>query len=338
MSALAPERNGHAEQPVLVTRELRKHFPLSHGVLPVGPRRILRAVDGVSLQLTRGQTLSLVGESGCGKTTTARMVLGLETPTSGQVEVEGRPPRARANRGRVQAVFQDPASSLDPRMRIGTIVGEPLGPAGTVPRSEHRERVLGLLERVGLGAAAVNKYPHEFSGGQRQRIAIARALAPDPRLIVLDEPVSSLDVSIRAQIINLLVELQQDLGTSYLMISHDLASVRAISDQVAVMFAGRVVEQGPAESIFAAPRHPYTQALMAASYIEDLPGEPAVPDAVQVSLDGARACAFRTRCPRAFARCGTEDPQLRPVDDHLAACHLYPEAGGTPQTVMEGTT
>jgi peptide/nickel transport system ATP-binding protein len=321
---------------VLEAAKLTKYFEAGRRLLPIGPRRIIRAVDGVSFTLGRGRTLSLVGESGSGKTTTARLVLGLERPTSGTVMVEGRAPRSRASRGQVQAVFQDPATSLDPRMRVAAIVAEPLGPAGRVAKAARRDHVLSLLDRVGLGKTAARKFPHEFSGGQRQRIAIARALAPDPHLIVLDEPVSSLDVSIRAQIINLLIRLQQDLGTSYLMISHDLASVRAVSDDVAVMYAGRIVEQGATAAIFATPKHPYTQALMAASYLkEETPSPPALA-VPHPPLDHTSSCAYWARCPLVFERCLVEDPQLRRMANQVVACHLYQDATGS--TIPERRT
>jgi ABC-type glutathione transport system ATPase component len=256
-----------AEQPAVIeVADLRKHYVVGPARLTFGKPRVIRALDGVSFRLQRGRTLSLVGESGSGKTTTARLILGLDKPTGGSIRVAGRPVGARENQGSIQAVFQDPATSLDPRMRVGAIVEEPLRRGSLVSKREWREKVVRVLDHVGLGSTAYNKYPHAFSGGQQQRIAIARALVSDPQVVVLDEPVSSLDVSIRAQIINLLIRLQQEYGTAYLFISHDLASVRALSDDVAVMLAGRIVEQGPATSIFGAPREPYTRALLAASY------------------------------------------------------------------------
>ncbi|MFI5375817.1 MAG: ABC transporter ATP-binding protein, partial [Candidatus Rokuibacteriota bacterium] len=255
---------------LLEVEALTKHFPVRRGLLGRATG-LVRAVDGVSFTIDAGTTLGLVGESGCGKTTTSKLVLGLERPTAGAIRFQGENvlalDRAQLRRYRraVQAVFQDPYASLDPRMRVGTIVAEPLVINERLDRAARRRRVLELLDLVSLPARAADLFPHEFSGGQRQRVAIARALALSPRLVVLDEPVSALDVSIRAQIINLLRDLQQRLGVSYLFIAHDLAAVAHMSHTIAVMYLGQIVEWGPADVVAREPRHPYTQALFAAA-------------------------------------------------------------------------
>ena len=306
---------------LLETRDLRKHFPIARAF--GRPRAWVRAVDGITLHVDAAETVSLVGESGCGKTTLGKLILGLEKPTSGEVIFTGR----------VEAVFQDPWSSLNPRRRIVQIVGEPLVAAGrpgggkAPARADVESRVRELLQFVGLDPSASRNFPHEFSGGQRQRIAIARALAVRPSLIVLDEPVSALDVSIRAQIINLLRDIQDELGTSYLMIAHDLATVRFLSRRVAVMYLGVIVEEGPSARVFDGPLHPYTEALLSAS----LPLTPGVARK-RIRLDGEvpsavnppSGCRFRTRCPKAFDRCAREVPVPRqPAPGHTVACHLY---------------
>jgi oligopeptide/dipeptide ABC transporter ATP-binding protein len=307
--------------PLLDVRDVRKHFPI---VRMFGrPRAWVRAVDGVSVHLNRGETVSLVGESGCGKTTLGKLILGLEKPTSGEV----------AFTGSVEAVFQDPWSSLNPRRRVVQIVGEPLVAAGRPgggrkpATAEVEARVQELLQFVGLDPRVSRNFPHEFSGGQRQRIAIARALAVRPSLIVLDEPVSALDVSIRAQIINLLRDIQSELGTSYLMIAHDLATVRFLSRRVAVMYLGVIVEEGPCAGVFDSPLHPYTEALLSAS----LPLKPGGPrkrirleGEVPSAVNPPSGCRFHTRCPKAFDRCAREVPAPRqPAPGHTVACHLY---------------
>ncbi len=294
-------------------------------------RRVVKAVDGVSLQVDRGQTMALVGESGCGKSTLARLILGLEQLTSGTIRFEGedvsrlKGSGLKRYRAQVQVVFQDPYSSLNPRLRVGTIVGEPLRAHG-VPRRELSSRVDAALTMVGLPSQAARLYPHEFSGGQRQRIAIARALILKPALIVLDEPISALDVSIRAQILNLLQDIQQELKLTYLVIAHDLALVEHMSDVVAVMYLGQIVERGDCEGLFSDPCHPYTQALLAAVPRPD----PTIPRAqgqvtgeIASALDLPAGCRFHPRCPDATASCRTVTPHEYSVTDmHKAVCHL----------------
>ena len=316
---------------------VRKHFPL-RGLLPWSkPTGFVHAVDGVSFAILPSETVSLVGESGCGKTTTARMVLRLERPTAGRIEFEGRDvaslegPALKRYRASVQAVFQDPWSSLNPRMRAGEIVGEPLRLNEPVGRIERRTRVAELFRAVGLEPAAARNFPHEFSGGMRQRLAVARALALHPSLIVLDEPVSALDVSIRAQIMNLLKDLQGRYGMAYLLIAHDLATVRYLSHRVAVMYLGEIVEYAGSDELFTEPLHPYTKALLSAA----LPARPGGPSD-ELVLGGEvpsptappSGCRFHTRCPFAMPRCATEKPALKELSPgHRVACHLYDENG-----------
>jgi oligopeptide/dipeptide ABC transporter ATP-binding protein len=320
---------------LLEVEQLKVHFAVRRGLLQrqVGS---VRAVDGVDLRLDTGETLGLVGESGCGKSTTARAILRLVHITSGVVrvdgddvaELEGR--QLRDARRRMQMIFQDPYASLNPRMTVGDIIAEPLRAHGVVAsRAEATGRVSELMEQVGLRRSYLRRYPHEFSGGQRQRIGIARALALEPRLIIADEPVSALDMSIRAQIINLLRELQRELDVGYLFIAHDLAVVRHICDAIAVMYLGRIVERAATETLFERPAHPYTQALVSAVPVPDPVRErkrqrlTLVGD-VPSPLDPPSGCAFHTRCPHAFERCASERPELRPRDDgsHEVACHL----------------
>jgi oligopeptide/dipeptide ABC transporter ATP-binding protein len=315
-------------------RHLVKHFTVGGGVFG-GAHGVVRAVDDVSFSIPRGRTLGLVGESGCGKTTTGRAILQLDPPTSGQVMFEGRdvarldPAGLRDMRRRMQVIFQDPYSSLNPRMTVGQIIAEPLAVHGIVREPRARAtRVRELLGRVGLLAAHAARYPHELSGGQRQRVGIARALAMEPSLIVCDEPVSALDVSIQAQIINLLEDLQREFGLAYLFIAHDLAVVRHISDRIAVMYLGRIVEIADRRALYEDPQHPYTKALLAAVPIPDpeveatrerviLGGE--VPSA----LAPPPGCVFHPRCPIAVERCSREIPDLREVrPGHWAACML----------------
>ena len=316
---------------LLEVEGVSKHFPVRQGLLGRSSG-LVRAVDGVSFTIEAGTTFGLVGESGCGKTTTSKLILGLERPTAGAIRFQGenvlaldRAALARYRRS-IQAVFQDPYASLDPRMRVGTIVAEPLVINERLDRSARRRRVLELLDLVSLPARAAELFPHEFSGGQRQRVAIARALALSPRLVVLDEPVSALDVSIRAQILNLLGDLQERLGVSYLFIAHDLAAVAHMSHTIAVMYLGQIVESGPAEAIALAPQHPYTQALFAAALPIDLDGprpEVAVAGEVPSPLRPPAGCRFHPRCPHAMPRCSSEEPVLREHDSRRVSCHLY---------------
>ena len=319
---------------LLAVRGLRKEYPLTRGGFGRS-RGGVRAVNDVSFDLAGGETLSLVGESGCGKTTTAKCVLRLVEPSAGSVQLGGRdllslaPGAMRAARREAQFVFQDPYASLNPRMTAGDIVAEPLRNYGLAgERGEREDQVAGLLRRVGLRPEAMRKFPHEFSGGQRQRLGIARALALKPRLIVCDEPVSALDVSVQAQVINLLTDLQQELGISYLFIAHDLGVVRHISHRVAVMYLGRIVEIADRDTLFDAPRHPYTQVLLS-SVPAMRPGH----QAERVLLQGEppspanppAGCAFHTRCPLAQARCREEVPALSPREGatvHHVACHF----------------
>jgi oligopeptide transport system ATP-binding protein len=323
------------EPPLLEVRNLVKNFPVKGGLLGREVDRV-HAVDGVSFSVARGETLGLVGESGCGKSTTGRCILHLIEPTSGEIWFEGRnvtalPPEKRRSLCRdMQIIFQDPYSSLDPRMTVGSIVGEALVIHKlTKTPAEYRDRIVDLLETVGLNADHMRRYPHEFSGGQRQRIGIARALAVSPKLIVCDEPVSALDVSIQAQVINLLEDLQAKFNLTYLFIAHDLSVVEHISDRVAVMYLGRIVELAPALEVYTTPRHPYTEALLSAVPIP----EPGLKRArirltgdVPNPINPPSGCHFHTRCPKAFDRCKVDDPQLKRIGTvHWAACHLNDE-------------
>jgi oligopeptide transport system ATP-binding protein len=315
-------------------RDLVKHYPVSAGFFgrQVG---VVRAVDGVSFTIRRGETLGLVGESGCGKTTTGRCILQLERPTSGSVRFEGQelttlgPGALRSVRRRIQVIFQDPYSSLNPRMTVNQIVGEPLLVHKLVrDAATQTARVQELLGQVGLLPQHGRRYPHELSGGQRQRVGIARALSLEPALIICDEPVSALDVSIQAQIINLLEDLQRQLGLTYLFVAHDLSVVRHISDRVAVMYLGRIVEIADRQTLYAAPRHPYTKALLSAVPIPD-PEVEARREHVVLSgevpspLRPPSGCAFHPRCPIAVAECRQTRPELRALGgDQEAACHL----------------
>ena len=317
--------------PLLEVSRLTKHFPLRRGALGWS-MSLVRAVDSVSFTIQAGTTLGLVGESGCGKTTTSKLVLGLERPTAGTIRFEGEDvlalpaERRRHYRRSVQAVFQDPYASLDPRMRVGSIIAEPLVINERPGAAERRRRVQELLDLVGLPERSAGLFPHEFSGGQRQRIAIARALALSPRLVVLDEPVSALDVSMRAQILNLLRDLQTRLGVSYLFIAHDLAAVAHMSHTIAVMYLGKIVELGEAADVALEPKHPYTKALFAAALPIDLdwPAEDIVLSGeVPSPLDPPSGCRFHPRCPFVMPRCADEEPPLRPEGGRLVACHLY---------------
>ena len=306
-------------------------FAVRQGLLQ-GVRGHVKAVDGVSFGIAPGETLCLVGESGCGKSTVGKTVLRLIEPTAGRIwlggtEVTGLDEAAmRPHRRQVQMVFQDPYASLNPRLRAGQIIAEPLDNYGLAPGAERRPRLEALLRQVGLRPDALERYPFEFSGGQRQRLGIARALALNPRLIVADEPVSALDVSVQAQVLNLLKDLQDELGLAYLFISHDLGVVEHVAHRVAVMYLGRIVEMGPRERIFSAPTHPYTEALMAAAPVADprLKRERQVIEGdVPSPIDPPTGCHFHTRCPLAQERCRREAPTLQPVaEGHVVSCHL----------------
>jgi oligopeptide transport system ATP-binding protein len=312
---------------------LKKYFPVTGGFSVGGPRGWIKAVDGVSVKVARGETLGIVGESGSGKTTLAKLFLLLERATSGSLLFDGKEIAAfgrddlKHYRRSVQAVFQDPYSSLDPRMRIEHIVAEPLPSENGGSRMMVRDRVREVLELVGLGRDSAALYPHEFSGGQRQRIAIARALVTYPMFIILDEPVSALDVSIRAQILNLLKGLQERLGLAYVMISHDLSAARYLSTRLAVMYAGKLVETGESDGVYAEPLHPYTQALLSAA----LPLHPSarrerivLAGEVPNPMNPPAGCRFHPRCPRAMEQCRTDEPEWREVKPgRLTACHLY---------------
>jgi oligopeptide/dipeptide ABC transporter ATP-binding protein len=316
---------------LLEVADLTQYFPVRRGFLGWSAG-LVRAVDGVSFRIDAGTTLGLVGESGCGKTTTSKLILALAKPTSGSIRFQGEDvlalgrPGLRRYRRAVQAVFQDPYASLDPRMRVGAIIAEPLVINEPLDAAARRRRVLELLDVVGLSERSVGLFPHEFSGGQRQRIAIARALALAPKMIVLDEPVSALDVSIRAQILNLLRDLQRRLGVSYLFIAHDLAAVAHMSHSIAVMYLGKIVEWGEAESVALAPKHPYTRALFSAAlplYPDDRDEDIVLSGEVPSPLDPPGGCRFHPRCPFVMPRCATEEPALRQESGRLVACHLY---------------
>ncbi len=312
---------------------LKKHFPVSGGFAVGRSPTVIKAVDGVSVQVGEGETLGIVGESGSGKTTLAKLFLLLEHPTAGSLRFDGKDVRTfdrqdlTRYRRSVQAVFQDPYSSLNPRMRVAQIVAEPLIPENGVTRAIVRDRVEQALELVGLRRDSAALYPHEFSGGQRQRIAIARALVTTPKFIVLDEPVSALDVSIRAQILNLLKGLQDRLGLAYIMISHDLAAARYLATRLAVMYCGKMVETGACEAVYTEPLHPYTEALLSAA----LPLHPSarrqrivLKGEVPNPTNPPAGCRFHPRCPRAMPDCATVEPEWREVKPgRLASCHLY---------------
>jgi oligopeptide/dipeptide ABC transporter ATP-binding protein len=320
-----------ASDALLEVSELRKTFPARTGIFGNVIDRV-HAVDGISFRIGEGRTLGLVGESGCGKSTAGRAILRLIEPSAGAIRFEGRDITAlgrgelRALRRRMQIVFQDPYSSLNPRKRAGEIVGEPLMIHGIGKRSDRREMVAALFAKVGLQPRQMELYPHQFSGGQRQRISIARALSLGPRFIVADEPVSALDVSVQAQVINLLMDLQAQDGLSYLFISHNLAVVEHVSHDVAVMYLGRIVEHTDKATIFARPLHPYTQALMAAVPVADPAvrrNKKHVMGDVPSPINRPSGCHFHPRCPLAEQRCRVEEPMLRAVQPgHLVACHL----------------
>ena len=324
-------------EPLLEVSHLVKHYPVRSGALWGGAAKV-HAVDDISFSIADGETLGLVGESGCGKSTASKAILKLIEPTAGVVSWRGRridglsPRQMRPFRRELQAVFQDPYATLNPRMRAGDIVAEPIRNFEAAAPAEVDDRVAALFDKVGLRRDQMIKYPYEFSGGQRQRLGIARALAPKPRLIVCDEPVSALDVSVQAQVINLLMDLQDELGLSYLFVAHDLAVVEHISHRVAVMYLGKIVELTDKQSLFASPQHPYTEALLSAVPVPDpdvqrqriiLSGD------VPSPMKPPPGCRFHTRCPYAFDRCRAEEPLLKEVlPGHFAACHL--RDGSTP--------
>jgi peptide/nickel transport system ATP-binding protein/oligopeptide transport system ATP-binding protein len=317
--------------PLLAVRHLTKHYPLHKGVFSRVNAHV-HAVDDVSFSIAAGETLGLVGESGCGKSTTGKTILKLTEATAGSIEWRGQrvnelgPREMRPIRRELQAVFQDPYASLNPRMRAMDVAAEPIRNFERASEEEVRQRVALLFEKVGLRADQMIKYPYEFSGGQRQRLGIARALAPNPKLIVCDEPVSALDVSVQAQVINLLMDLQDELGLSYLFIAHDLAVVEHISHRVAVMYLGKIVELTDKRSLFSMPQHPYTEALLAAVPVPDPTFKRSrgiVAGDVPSPITPPPGCRFHTRCPYAFERCRVEEPAMREVrPGHLAACHL----------------
>jgi oligopeptide transport system ATP-binding protein len=325
-------------EPLLTVKDLKMHFPITRGIIFQRQVGAIKAVDGISFQMYRGETLGLVGESGCGKSTTGRAILQLYRPTGGQVIFEGKDLTAtkgeelRRMRRRMQMIFQDPYASLNPRMTVGSIIGEPLEVHGIgSSKKERQERVQELLKIVGLNPYFVNRYPHEFSGGQRQRIGVARALAVNPAFIVCDEPISALDVSIQAQIINLLEDLQDELNLTYLFIAHDLSVVRHISDRIAVMYLGKIVELADRDELYNNPMHPYTQALLSAVPIPD----PAIERRrKRIILEGdvpspanpPKGCNFCTRCPRVMDICREKEPAFTDLgNNHYVACFLYDE-------------
>jgi len=338
-TAIATAPSAQASEPaeILRVQDLKVHFPVMKGVIVQKQVAKVHAVDGVSFSLRRGETLGLVGESGCGKSTTGLAVLRMLEPTAGSIVFEGTDitslnrDQMRAMRRRMQMVYQDPYGSLNPRMRVREIIGEPLQVHGLdADRAAYRERIATLLAMVGLLPDMAERYPHEFSGGQRQRIGIARALALEPGLIVCDEPVSALDVSIQAQVVNVFMDLQERLGLSYVFVAHDLAVVRHISDRIAVMYLGKIVEVASRDDLYREPLHPYTQALLAAIPVADASVEArrerlVVTGEVPSALSPPSGCRFHTRCPYATERCRSEEPPLvSNAAGRTVACHLHP--------------
>jgi oligopeptide/dipeptide ABC transporter ATP-binding protein len=328
--ATRPQDATTADDVVLEVRDLVMHF---------GP---VRAVDGVTLRLRRGQVVALVGESGSGKSTVGRCIVRLLEPTAGEVRLEGQDVthlsrrQLREHRRRVSMVFQDPAGSLDPRMLVGDVVAEPLRLQGGRPsRGDRQDRVAAALGTVGLRPEVARRYPHELSGGQRQRVSIARALMSDPTLLIADEPTSALDVSVQASVLNLLADLQRDIGFACLFITHDLSAVEYLADEIAVMYLGQLVEHGSRETIFASPAHPYTQALLSAAPVADPVRQRSrqpvlLGDDIPSAMDPPSGCRFHTRCPVAVERCVTVVPELRTVGGRTVACHLVDDAGHGP--------
>ena len=323
-----------AVSPLLVASGLTRHYAVSRGFLK--PKAIVRALDGVSFELQSGRTLAVVGESGCGKSTLARVVTMIEPPTAGELTLQGvamhdaDATRRKAARPLVQMVFQNPYGSLNPRKRVGTMLEEPLKINTRMAQSEREEKSRAMLARVGLRPEHYRRFPHMFSGGQRQRIGVARALMLNPRLVVADEPVSALDVSIQAQVLNLLMDLQDELGVAYLFISHNLAVVEHIAHDVLVMYLGKVVESGPKPSLFARPLHPYTKALLASTPAlkrENRPQRIVLKGELPSPINPPSGCAFHKRCPYAIERCVAEVPLLRPFGAQSAACHRIGEIG-----------
>jgi dipeptide transport system ATP-binding protein len=331
-------------EPVLTAKNLKRFYGVSRGRLQ--GFSILKAVDGVSFSLHKGRTLAVVGESGCGKSTLARLVTMIEEPTDGELTITGEPvlgastQTLKSLRPKVQIVFQNPYSSLNPRQKIGATLEEPLLVNTSLSKMERRKRALSMLANVGLRPEHYDRYPHMFSGGQRQRIAIARALMLEPQILVSDEPVSALDVSIQAQVLNLLSDIMERLKLAYLFISHDLSVVKHIADDVMVMYLGKAVEHGPRDEIFTTPRHPYTRALLSATPIPD-PGRKkeriVLKGELPSPLDPPTGCPFHPRCPIAFERCPREVPLLLPVGRSLVACHAVEEQARTAAKLARGT-
>jgi oligopeptide transport system ATP-binding protein len=335
LPAVKPNAEQAPAEALLSVTNLKKHFPITSGFIVQRQVGAVRAVDDISFDVYKGETLGLVGESGCGKSTAGRTILQLYKPTAGSVRFEGVElstlPAAemRRMRRKMQIIFQDPFASLNPRMTVGSIIGEPLQIHGLYPqRNERQEYVEGLMQRVGLNPYFINRYPHEFSGGQRQRVGIARALALNPSFIVCDEPISALDVSIQAQVVNLLEQLQDELGLTYLFIAHDLSMVRHICDRVAVMYLGKIVELGPTQEVYDNPLHPYTQALLSAVPVPDPNVEQKrqriiIRGDLPSPANPPRGCNFNTRCPVEFDLCHHEpDPELEEITPgHFVACH-----------------